>query len=138
MKNWPLVLACFVVGACSDSPSSPDTGSIDVAVSGLPTGVSAAVTITGGGGFSRTVTASGKVDGVPAGSYTVAATSVTNAGATYDANPASQAATVTAGQTTPVVVAYSAGADNILLRYETVATGLTSPVYVTSPPGDTR
>ena len=138
MKNWPLVLACFVVGACSDSPSSPDTGSIDVAVSGLPTGVSAAVTITGGGGFSRTVTASGKVDGVPAGSYTVAATSVTNAGATYDANPASQAVTVTAGQTTPVAVAYSAGADNVSLRYETVATGLTSPLYVTSPSGDPR
>jgi hypothetical protein len=139
MKNWLLVLACFVLAACgSDSPSSPDTGSIDVAVSGLPTGVSAAVTITGGGGFSRTVTASGKVDGVPAGSYTVTATSVTNAGATYDANPASQAVTVTAGQTTPVAVAYSAGADAISLRYETVATGLTSPVYVASPPGDPR
>ena len=139
MKNWLLVLACFGIAACgSDNPSSPDTGSIDVAVSGLPTGVQGAVTVTGVGGFSRTLTASGKVEGLQAGSYTVAATNVTNAGTTYVANPASQAVTVTAGSTSPVAVAYSSGADGISLGFESVATGLTSPVYVTSPPGDPR
>ncbi|HEY7393339.1 MAG TPA: PQQ-dependent sugar dehydrogenase, partial [Gemmatimonadaceae bacterium] len=140
MRRWMLLITCLVVGACDNSndPSQPGTGAIDVTVSGLPGGVQGAVTITGGGGFSRTLTASGKVNGLQPGSYTVAATDVTNAGTTYVANPASQAVTVTAGATSPVAVAYSAATADFSLRFETVATGLTSPVYVASPPGDPR
>src|SRR5262249_45520072 len=129
------------VGACDSNkndPSAPGTGAIDVTVSGLPGGVHGAVTVTGGGGFSRTLTATGKVEGLAAGSYTVAATDVTNAGTTYVANPASQAVTVTDGSTSPVAVAYSVAPDGIALKFETVATGLASPVYLASPPGDPR
>jgi len=141
MRRWPLLIACLLVGACDNNnndPAAPGTGAINVTVSGLPGGVQGAVTITGGGGFSRTLTATGKVEGLAAGSYTVAATDVTNAGLTYVANPASQAVTVTAGATSPVAVAYSAATAGISLRFETVATGLTSPVYLASPPGDPR
>lgn len=138
MKNWLLVLACFVVAACgSDNPSSPATGSIDVAISGLPSGTQGAVTVIGAG-FSRTLTASAKVEGLRPGDYTVAASLVTNAGTTYHANPGLQVVAVTAGFTSPVAVAYSTGADAISLGFETVATGLTSPVFLTSPLGDPR
>src|SRR5262245_25353328 len=64
MRRWPLLIACLLVGACDSNkndPSAPGTGAIDVTVSGLPGGVHGAVTVTGGGGFSRTLTATGKV-----------------------------------------------------------------------------
>ena len=86
----------LMVAACSgDSPSDPGPqaaqyGSLVVTVSGLPIGATANVTVTGPGGFSRTVTATTTLTQLSAGAYTVAASDVTLDGPTYSGAPSSQ------------------------------------------------
>src|SRR6185503_9932618 len=91
-----LVAAVATVGACSgDGPSDPGElpaqyGSLLVTVSGLPNGAPAAVTVTGPGGFSRTVNATTTLTQLAAGQYTVTAVDVSYEGSTYTGAPSSQ------------------------------------------------
>jgi hypothetical protein len=82
-------------------------GSLQVNISGLPGGTNAAVTITGPNSFSQVVTATTTLNGLLQGGYTVAAATVTNAGATYTATPATQIAVVGGGVTSSVNVTYT-------------------------------
>ncbi len=83
------------------------TGSIDVAVAGLPGGAAAAVSVTGPGGFSQNVTGSVVIPGLAPGSYTVAAAAVSAGGQTYNATPPSRSVTVAAGATAAAGVSYA-------------------------------
>jgi hypothetical protein len=106
-----LAAAAVLFSACSgDGPSDPGQlpaqyGSLLVTISGLPTGAQAGVTVTGPGGFSRTLTATGTLTQLAAGDYTVTASDVTHDGSTWTAAPLSQSYTVAAGAsvTTPAV-----------------------------------
>jgi hypothetical protein len=105
-----LAAAAFVFAACSgDGPSDPGQqrqyGSLLVTINGLPSGAQAGVTVTGPGGFSRTVTATTTLTQLAAGEYTVAVSDVTHDGSTYAGAPTSQSYTVAAGAsvTTPAV-----------------------------------
>ena len=82
-------------------------GGLDVTIAGLPSGVSAVVTVTGPSGFVRTLTASGTITGLTPGSYTIAASNVTQDCHTYTPSSASQTLTVAQGQTTNALVSYS-------------------------------
>lgn len=84
------------------------TGSLNLTVSGLPAGTAAAVTVTGPGGFSQSVTGSSLLSALDPGSYAVAAAAVTSGGQTYTPAPASQSAAVAIGSTVSAAVAYSA------------------------------
>ncbi len=86
------------------------TGGLTVTINGLPTGVNAAVTVTGPGNFSQTVTATRTLDELAPGSYTVAAAEVTNGADRYTPSPATQAASVAAGSTASATVAYNRAA----------------------------
>ena len=52
----PLIAAVLLAAACSSgehgTPTQPSSGSLAVTVSGLPSGTSASVTVTGPGGYS--------------------------------------------------------------------------------------
>jgi hypothetical protein len=105
-----LAAAAFVVAACSgDGPSDPGQqrqyGSLLVTINGLPAGAQAGITVTGPGGFSRTVTATTTLTQLGAGQYTVTASDVTHDGSTYAGAPSSQSYAVGAGAsvTTPAV-----------------------------------
>ena len=68
-----LAAAAAVFSACSgDGPSDPGQlparyGSLLVTINGLPTGAQAGVTVTGPGGFSRTLAATGTLTQLAAG-----------------------------------------------------------------------
>jgi M6 family metalloprotease-like protein len=107
------VLWLAAIGAaasCGDkSPtgSVPTTGSLAIATTGLPAGASPSITVTGPGGFNRSVTADGTLASLTPGSYTVAAATVVFGGSLYSPAPASQSVTVTAGSTATATIAYS-------------------------------
>lgn len=86
---------------------SQSTGALTVTVSGLPGGASAAVTVTGPGGFSQVLTTTTTLTGLAAGSYTIAAANVSSGGTTYAPTPGSQNRTVTAGATATATVTYA-------------------------------
>ena len=104
------VSVALLLAACGGGSSTePSTGSLSLAVSGLPTGVEASVAVTGPGGFSRTVAQTGTLSALAPGSYSVTATAVTTGAAQYQPVPASQPVTVSAGQTASAGVAYAVG-----------------------------
>ncbi len=61
------VSALLACGGGTSGPTGPVTGSLAVAVSGLPDGASAAVSMTGPGGFARTLTASQTISNLAPG-----------------------------------------------------------------------
>src|ERR1051326_7748659 len=87
---------------------SASAGALAVTITGLPSGIAAGVSVTGPGGVSRTVTASSTLTDLVAGTYTVAASSVTSGTTTYTAAPQTQSPAVTTGATGSAAVAYSA------------------------------
>ena len=96
--------------ACgSDDPAGPVTpanGTLTVTVSGLPTGVNAAVSVTGPSSYSQSATASATYSVAP-GTYTVAAAQVTTNNVRYNAAITGSPATVTSNGTATATVTYS-------------------------------
>ena len=111
-------------------------GSIDLTISGLPTGASPAVRLEGANNFSRIVLTSGIQAGLPAGTYTIRADSFPGAdGHRYGANAYVQTVTVPASLTpVPASVAYGIVSGTLSVE----VTGLASPpspapVHITGP-----
>lgn len=113
-RQFTAVALVALVAACGgDDPvqptPTPQPGSLTVTISGLPAGTNASVTVTGPNSFSQTLTATQTLS-VPAGTYTIAATTITVAGDPFapTIGPAATA-TVTSSQTTTVTVTYARG-----------------------------
>jgi len=102
-------------------------GTLNLQVSGLPSGNSATLTITGPDGFSqqRTIlTGTGQsLSDVVTGVYTVTAPSVVVSGTTYNPNPASQNVTVTTGSATANVNYTQASTASFVLTVNKAGTG---------------
>jgi hypothetical protein len=81
----------------------PSNGTLQVNVTGLPAGTNAAVTVTGPGNFTQSVTATTSISAAP-GSYTVTAQQVTVGAARYNCTVTGSPATVTASGTVTVTV----------------------------------
>jgi hypothetical protein len=82
-------------------------GNLALTLSGLPAGVAGRVVVIGSG-FADTLTASGTLSGLSAGTYTVVASSISAGGTVYEPAPSSQAAMVVAGEVVAKSVAYAA------------------------------
>ena len=111
------------------------TGSIAIAINGLPGGAAAAVTVTGPGGFNQSVTAATTLVGLAPGSYTVASAAVSTGGQTYTPSPASQAASVTAAATATATINYAGNAGNLAITVTGLPGGVSAAVTVTGPGG---
>jgi formylglycine-generating enzyme required for sulfatase activity len=74
------VLAPLALAACSGGGGSSSPAGLAITITGLPPGLAAAVTVTGPGGFSRTVTAGETLAGVADGDYLVTAAAVSDPG----------------------------------------------------------
>jgi len=94
----------LVLTAC---PNTPGTGTLNVQITGLPSGLNAAVTVAGPGGFSQTFTGSTALNSLQPGNYTITAATVRSGIDVYTGNPATQSKTVTAGSSTTATVAYT-------------------------------
>lgn len=106
-------------------------GRLDVAVTGLPSGVTAQFTVTGPGGYSAAFTGAASLADLAPGTYTIAAARAANGASP---SPQTQSVTVAAGATAAAGIAYSLGAPALQL----VASGLAAPTFAAAPPGDPR
>jgi len=131
----PFTLA--VLAACGGSdPSGPSTGSLALAVTGLPAGTPAAVTVTGPGGYSHFTGGSETLSGLMPGAYTVAAESVSGNGQGYQ--PAQRLQSVTVGQGATAATAqvtYGATGASLTLTVSGLPPGMAASVTVTGPNG---
>jgi glucose/arabinose dehydrogenase len=126
------------LGACSDDIVSPTTGSLEVRISGLPTGVAASVTVTGPGGYSRSLTATTTIPDLPLGTYTIAAAAVTSAQGQLTPTPVTQDKNITPALGLALAEISYALAAPLTLGVQQVMQGLTYPVYLTAPANDAR
>ena len=85
-------------------------GGLTVTVSGLPSGIAAAVTVRGPGDYSQAVTETRTLAGLTPGSYTVSASSVVSGSTTYTPSVSRPTVAVVAGTTADVTVGYTAEA----------------------------
>ena len=125
-------LIAFTLGC--DNTSGPRTGRLVVDVTGLPAGTGADVRVTGPASFDQRVTATATFEGLEPGAYAVSITPVTVSATTYAAAPAQQSVDVRGGATATAQVLYLAFGLNLQL----VVQGLTNPVFLTAPAGDSR
>ena len=115
----------------------PATGSLEVAVDGLPTSVEAGVTVTGPDGFRQALTTSRTLASLAPGDYTITATSVTST-YTYTASVTTSPAAVTAGGVTRAAVTYSATTGALAVSVSGLPQGTDADVTVTGPDSFSR
>jgi len=111
------------------------TGRLTVTVSGLPTGTSAPITVSGPSGYTQTVTATTTLSGLVPGAYTVASTALTVGSTLFTPSSTSQAVTVSAGVTASRTVTYSGTGTSLALTISGVPSGASGSVAVTGPGG---
>ena len=114
------------------------TGSLAVAITGLPNGSTGNVTVTGPAGFTRAITATTTLTNLTPGSYTVSAANVSAPGGTWQPTPPSQTVTVSASAVAaPATVTYTLPGGSIAIAATGVPGG-TTPVFTLTGPGGTR
>jgi hypothetical protein len=99
----PTPASASVAVTASNTPAAASvaytltTGALTVTVSGLPSGTTAAIVVTGPSGFSQAVAATATLSTLVPGSYTISASNVTDSNSqTFVPSPASQTVPVTA------------------------------------------
>ncbi len=91
------------------NPAPPSSGSLQVNISGLPSGLAGNVSIAGPNGFTRTLVASENLSALTPGSYTLSPASVSKLATYTDSifNSSATTAMVSAGKTATVEIAYA-------------------------------
>lgn len=115
------------------------TGALSVGIAGLPGGTAGAITVTGPGGYSRSVTASTTLTLLTPGTYTVSAGTVTTGSGTYTPSPASQTVSVTASATaSEALVTYAMPGGSLTISASGLPGGSTPVFSLTGPGGASR
>jgi hypothetical protein len=130
LRALAAVVTLAIVAACSDSSTGPSTGTLTVNIT-TPAGITGSVTVSGPNGYTKTLTATQSLTGLPAGTYTiVGAQVVTPAGIvgsdTSVATVTGSPATVGRSATATVTVAYGAGSGSATTGLW-IANALSSP-----------
>jgi uncharacterized protein (DUF2141 family) len=130
----PLSLALIVALGCTSDPSGPTAGSLTVTVQGLPNGSSAAITVTGPGGFSQPVTATQTFTQLPPGTYSIAASDVVVGATDYAPSPPSLTVAVN-GSNSPAAasILYALATGNLAINISGLGTANSAAVTVTGP-----
>lgn len=132
-----LLAACSGGSGGAEPPPPAQSGSLMLAVTGLPPGVAGAITVTGPDGYNRTLGQNQTLTGLAPGTYTVTAANVGDGAANLQGMPVSQTVTLASGAAASAAIAYTP-APLPVLGLQQVAGGLTQPLYLTAPAGDTR
>ena len=110
------------------------SGSLDLTIAGLPSGVMASVTVTGPGAFTGTATASRTFPNLVAGTYTVTASNVSQGTAAYAVAPSTQTIVVSASLIPATAsVAYSAMTGQLTVTASGTPGEVNPSVLVTGP-----
>ena len=146
--QFALLCVVSLLSACAggDSPASPTAppaptpapippGVLSLAVTGLPTGTNADITVAGAA-FSRAATGTTSWVDVPAGQHTVTVRPVRTAEGSYAATPSTFTVTVVSGSTPSTAAITYAPAPSVLdLSIVGVPGGVDAPVVVSAPSG---
>ena len=136
MRVGALLSALAFLVACDDDVISPTTGSLEVRISGLPTGAAASVLVTGPDAHSHSVTETTTITDLPLGTYTVAASEVTAVDSRWAPTPATQQKELTAGSPTAVTdVAYTVASARLAVNIAGLPNGVNANVTITGPGG---
>lgn len=115
-------------------PAGTSTGSLAVAVSGLPSDAFPSISITGPSGYTHTLAGPETLTGLTAGSYTVASQRVHVGDAAYDPQPAEQTVTVAAGKSPAhAAVAFGVQTGALALTVAGLPNGATAAVTISGP-----
>ncbi len=129
------LLLLLTLAACGAGQTAPPSGSLDLAVSGLPSGVTADVTVSGPNGFSQRVGESRTLSGLALGSYTISAAGVPVGPSFYAASPPSQSISVTAGDPSSADVIYGVANGSLLVTVAGLPSGTDAAITVSGPGG---
>jgi hypothetical protein len=132
------VLLALALAACGGDSSGPDTGALNIAVTGLPGGTPANVSITGPGGYSQVVIGPRMLTELAPGGYTVTGSPVSTGSEVYAANPASQSVTVNGGSTATSTVTYGPSSGSLTVDITGLPNGVAAAVDVSGPGGYSR
>lgn len=110
------------------------TGSLQVAVSGLPGGSNAAITLTGNA-QSFTITGTTTLQNLTPGTYTLSASTVSASGSTYAGSPSTQSVIVARQVQASATVTYALANGSIAIAVTGLPNGATGSVTVTGPGG---
>jgi len=140
-RGWLSVVMAVTVFGCRDTATetTPSVGRLVVAVSGLPTGVSASVVVTGPTSFRQTLDSSRTLVALTPGTYTVAPQNVTTGISRYTATPTTQTVAVSnelSVSATPI--SYALGSARLTLTVIGLPAGAASSITVTGPRNYTR
>lgn len=139
----PCALALSACGGGGDGGGtvvvggSGGAGMLSVSVLGLPANTPGNVSIAGPAGFQQSVSQSATLTDLAAGTYTVTGGNVLNGTSNFRPVLATQSATVGAGATPSITVAYGAP-ETFRLALATVTSGLEAPIFLTAPANDAR
>ncbi|HJU68302.1 MAG TPA: PQQ-dependent sugar dehydrogenase [Gemmatimonadaceae bacterium] len=112
------------------------TARLAVNISGLPSGASASVTVTGPGGYTNTLTSSTAIELLTPGAYTITAADVVSGGVTYRPAPTTQTVQLPASTTQVAAnVVYSVGTGSLTVTIDGLSAGVNGAVQVTGPSG---
>ena len=130
---WALL--ALLLAACGGGSTGPVTGSLALEVSGLPTGAGGDVSVSGPGGFTRTVEQTETLSDLAPGSYTVTAAGVSVAGAQYVPTPASQSVPVSGGDAASADVVYVTTDRSLAITVAGLPAGTDAAITVSGPGG---
>lgn len=133
----PLALVLALAG-CGGGTTAPTTGTLALAVSGLPAAVPADVSVSGPNGYTRQVAASQTLSGLATGSYTVAAAGVAAGPANYAPAPPSQTVVVGGGDPATAEVVYAIADGALAVTVAGLPSGTEAAVTVSGPGGYSR
>ncbi len=128
----------LTVAGCGGGTTDPATGTLALAVSGLPAGVAADIDVSGPNGYHRQVGAAETLAGLALGTYTLVAAGVSADGTGYAASPPSQSVTVSDGDAAGAAVAYTPlipGTGSLAVAVDGLPGGTDAAVTVSGPGG---
>lgn len=134
-----LLMILSLLSACGSQAATPARGSLGVTISGLPSNLSANVTVSGPGGFSQSLSAGQTLGNLEPGTYTLTAASVSASGLIYTASISGSPATVEASKFATANVTYAlqnpGGTGGLSIRVNGLPEGLTPELVVRGPGG---
>ncbi len=120
------------------SKQNASAGSLEVTITGLPSGTNADVVVSGSNGFTQQLTTSSVLSNLTPGDYTLTANVVTVGSDNYTPTPTNQTIGIAAGSKTEFTVTYtkqSSTVGQLAITMKGLPTNLNATATVTGPNG---